>query len=119
MTNTDNVIKKEKISLPSVLIFTGSILIQILGVSLWPLTKGFTKVLPTIIVCVAQIIGLWLFNRVIVSGVELSLLVPFAAATFPLVLVLIGIFIYKEKASLLKIFTLIGACVLIAVANFL
>ncbi|MDR1717025.1 MAG: hypothetical protein LBS20_14415 [Prevotella sp.] len=108
-------------SISSVIIFmfVGSIIVQIIGQAMWPLTKGFTKVLPTIIVCVAQIIGLWLFNRVIVSGVELSLLVPFAAATFPLVLVLIGIFIYKEKASLLKIFTLIGACVLIAVANFL
>jgi len=109
----------ESISLTVILMFVASIIIQIIGQSLWPKTEGFTKLAPTIISSVLQVIGLVLFARVIVSGVQLSLLVPFAGATFPLALVFIGIFIYKEKASVLKIATLFGACLLIGIANFM
>lgn len=109
----------ESISITIILMFVSSIIIQLIGHSMWPLTKGFTKIFPTVVACVTQIIGLVLFAKVIVSGVELSTLVPFAGASQPLVLVFVGIFFYKEKASVLKVATLLGACLLIGVANFL
>jgi quaternary ammonium compound-resistance protein SugE len=109
----------ESISLSVILMFVISIIIQIVGQALWPKTEGFTKLFPTLISCALQVVGLVLFARVLVSGVQLSMLVPFAGATFPLVLIFIGIFIYKEKASILKIATLFAACILIGVANFL
>ncbi|WP_316778571.1 hypothetical protein [Pedobacter antarcticus] len=109
----------ESISLTVILMFVASIIIQIIGQSLWPRTAGFRKLIPTVISCALQAIGLMLFARVLVSGVQLSMLVPFAGAIFPLVLVFIGIFIYREKASVLKIAMLFGACLLIGVANFM
>lgn len=108
----------ESISLTVILMFVGSIIVQIIGQALWPKTNGFTNFAPTIISCLLQVVGLVLFARVIVSGVQLSFLVPFAGASFPLALVLIGLFVYKEKASVKKIGTLLTACLLIAFANF-
>lgn len=117
MTNTDNVIKKEKISLPSVLIFTGSILIQILGVSLWPLTNGFTELLPTLACVLAQLTGNFMFCRLLYKGVPLSFLIPLGSAIMPLVVSTIGVLVYGESVSVLKIVLLVIACSLIALSG--
>ena len=60
-----------------------------------------------------------LMNRIVDSGVELSFLVPLNGAFSPLVMIFVGVFLYKEKASVWKIAVLLTACVLIGFANFL
>lgn len=117
MTNIDNAIKQGKISLSSALIFIGSILFQIAGISLWPLTNGFTEFLPTLGAIAGQLIGNFMFCRLLYKGVSLSLLVPLGSAAIPLVVSTIGILVYGESVSVLKIVLLISACSLIAFAG--
>lgn len=100
-----------------VLLFAASIVIQVAGAAIWPLTRGFTRPWPTLMAVVAQTIGIVLFNLVIASGVKLSTLTPLAGAMVPLVSVLVGVLIYKERAGFRKLSMLLAACGLIGVAS--
>lgn len=82
-------------------------------------TQGFTRPIPTALSILMQVICLVLMNRIVDSGVELSFLVPLNGAFSPLVMIFVGVFLYKEKASVWKIAVLLTACVLIGFANFL
>jgi len=117
MENTNQAIKTKKISSVSALIFIGSILIQILGISLWPLTRGFTELWPTLASIAAQLIGNFMLCRLIYKGVPLSVLLPLASAAIPLTASAVGIIFYGESASILKVILLISACMLIALAG--
>lgn len=117
MENTNQINQSEKISLTSALIFVGSILIQIIGISLWPLTNGFTVVLPVIAAIAAQLIGNFMLCRLLYKGVTLSFLIPLSSAAVPLVVSAIGVLYYGETVSTLKIILLISACSLIALAG--
>ena len=87
--------------------------------AIWPRTQGFTRPIPTALSILMQVICLVLMNRIVDSGVELSFLVLLNGAFSPLVMIFVGVFLYKEKASVWKIAVLLTACVLIGFANFL
>jgi multidrug transporter EmrE-like cation transporter len=117
METTTQPIQPEKIALSSVLIFAGSILIQIAGISLWPLTNGFTIIWPTLAAIAAQLIGNFMFCRLLYKGVSLSFLIPLGSAAIPLVVSAIGFTLYGESVSILKVILLVGACSLIGFAG--
>jgi multidrug transporter EmrE-like cation transporter len=98
-------------------LFAGSVLFQLLGVALLPLTKGVTESLPSIAVAVSFLIGIGLMARLSAIGVNLSSLVPLISTVIPLCSVLIGLFVYGETASWARVTTLIVACALIGVAS--
>lgn len=51
------------------------------------------------------------------KGVALSFLIPLGSAVIPLVVSMLGIFVYEESISALKITLLIVACALIGIAG--
>lgn len=105
------------IPLSALLIFIGTIVFQLIGLILLPMTKGFTQPLPTLGAAIGFLIGIGLLARLIESGVNLSILIPFLAATIPLAVIVVGILFYGESASLLKVSLLVTACILIGVAG--
>ena len=99
------------------LLVTGSVIFQVIGASLLPMTKGLTAVIPTIGCGVAFAAGLGIMARLINSGINLSVLLPFMAAVVPLCAIGIGIFVYGESASSLKIMLLVFSCLTIGFAS--
>jgi len=97
----------------------GSIVAQVLGVSLLPRTQGLTHPLFTLACGLSFATGLGLMARIAHAGVSLGILVPFMAATIPLAAIGVGIVVYGESASPLKLGLLVGACVTIGVASSL
>lgn len=57
------------------------------------------------------------FCRMLYKGVALSFLIPLGSAVIPLVVSMLGIFVYEESISALKITLLIVACALIGIAG--
>lgn len=51
------------------------------------------------------------------KGVALSFLIPLGSAVMPLVVSMLGIFVYGESVSVLKIMLLVVACALIGIAG--
>ena len=96
-----------------------SLLAQAAGVSLLPKTQGLTDPLFTAAFALCFALGLGLMARIVHAGVSLGLLIPFMSATVPLVAIMVGIFVYGESASPLKLALLVGACVTIGVASSL
>lgn len=99
--------------------FFASVALQVIALSALPASAGFTRPLPTLIVCVGIVAGLGIFARLAASGVELSLLIPISAAIVPLTIVLIDTFINGNPASAAKIALLCGSCGLIGYASTL
>ena len=93
------------------------IVLQIVGMSLFPLTAGYTKFWPTLASILALLLGSSLFCRMLYKGVALSFLIPLGSAVIPLVVSMLGIFVYEESISALKITLLIVACALIGIAG--
>lgn len=96
-----------------------SVVAQAVGVSLLPKTAGLTHPLFTAAFALCFALGLGLMSRLVHAGVNLGLLIPFMSATVPLVAITVGIFVYGEAASPLKLAMLVGACVTIGVASTL
>ena len=94
-----------------------SIIAQVVGASLLPLTRGLTQPLPTLGLVVAFAVGIGLLARISHAGVNLGLLIPITSAAVPLCAIAAGIFFYGEPFSLGRIATLAIACVLIGVSN--
>ncbi|MGC4253047.1 MAG: hypothetical protein QM605_16675 [Sphingobium sp.] len=93
--------------------------LQIVGLSLLPLTRGVTQPLPSLGVAVCYLIGLSIMARLIHAGVNLGLLIPLLSVIIPLCTVAVGIVIYGEPSSIAKISALVVACFLVAWSNFL
>jgi multidrug transporter EmrE-like cation transporter len=83
---------------------------QLIAVAVLPRTAGFTKPLMTVICCVFFIVGIGSLARLAYRGVELGIMIPVMATAIPLATVAIGILVYGESASPVKIAFLIGAC---------
>lgn len=98
-------------------IFAVSVILQVIGLSLLPMTQGFTIIAPSVGVVVAFGIAMGLLARVSHSGVDLSVLIPWLAAVTPIVMIAVGIIVYRESASPLKISLLVGACIIIGFAS--
>jgi multidrug transporter EmrE-like cation transporter len=96
-----------------------SVVSQICGLFLIPMTKGFTEPLPTLGVSVAFVFAIGLMARVAHSGVNLSILAPMFSAIVPLAGIIIGMMVYHEAVSPAKLGALVTACALIGVANLL
>lgn len=97
--------------------FVVSIVLQVVALSLLPSSAGFARPLPTLGVIVAFIAGIGLMARLSALGVPLSVLIPLSAAVVPLVIVAVGVLVYGEPASLMRVVLLLGACLLIGVAS--
>ena len=94
-----------------------SVVCQVIGASLMPLTKGLTEIIPTLGFAIAFAIGLSIMARLINNGINLSALLPFMAAVVPLCAIAVGVFVYGESASALKISLLIFSCLTIGFAS--
>ena len=94
-----------------------SVICQVIGASLMPLTRGLTEVVPTIGFGIAFAIGLGIMARLINSGINLSALLPFMAAVVPLCAVAVRIIFHGESASDSKISLLIMSCLTIGFAS--
>ena len=96
--------------------FLFSVVAQLGAITLLPRTAGFTKAAPTLLCAGLFLLGIYALARLTHKGVDLGLLVPAMSGFIPLVTIAIGIFVYGESASPLKLGLLVGACVLIGVA---
>ena len=94
-----------------------SVVCQVIGASLMPMTKGLTEIIPTLGFAIAFAIGLSIMARLINNGINLSALLPFMAAVVPLCAIAVGVFVYGESASALKISLLIFSCLTIGFAS--
>ena len=94
-----------------------SIIAQVIGASLLPLTRGLTQPLPTLGLAVAFALGVGLLARITHAGVNLGLLIPITSAVVPLCAIGAGIFFYGEPVSFGRIATLGIACTLIGISN--
>lgn len=107
------------VTLNQAFLFFVSILFQVIGLSVLPQTRGFTNIGPTIICVVTFIVGIGMFARILTTGVQLSTLIPIAAAAVPLAIVAVGLLVYGEPASLYRVLLLVIACGAIGVASIL
>jgi multidrug transporter EmrE-like cation transporter len=98
-------------------LFLGQLCLQILGLSMLPLSHGFTRPLPAVVCVLAFGAAMWLVSRILMSGVHLSMLVPLGAAAVPLAGILLGALAFHEPLSWAKLVVLLAACGLIAVAG--
>ena len=94
-----------------------SVVCQVIGASLMPMTKGLTEIIPTLGFGIAFAIGLGIMARLINSGINLSALLPFMAAVVPLCAIAVGVLVYGESASALKLSLLVFSCLTIGFAS--
>ena len=94
-----------------------SVVFQVIGASLLPMTKGVTEIIPSLGCGIAFAAGLGMMARLINSGINLSVLLPFMAAVVPLCAIGVGIIFYGESASTIKIALLAFSCLIIGFAS--
>ena len=82
-----------------------------------PLTKGLTELVLSIGCGIAFLAGLGLMARLLNSGINLGILLPFMAAIVPLCAIAVGIMFYGESASLTKLSLLVSACLVVGFAS--
>jgi small multidrug resistance pump len=97
-------------------LFSGAVVFQLLAVVLLPRTRGFTNPLPTLGCSALFVCGIWMVARMYYGGAKLGIMMPLLAAVIPIGIIVIGISLYGESASVLKVALLIGACGLIGAA---
>ena len=100
-----------------IMMLAASVAFQVIGLSLMPLTKGVTQLLPSVACCLAFLAGLGLMARLLNSGINLGILLPFMAAVVPLCAIAVGILFYGESASFIKLSLLVSACLVIGFAS--
>ena len=104
-------------SITTVSIFLVSMALQVFALSLLPASEGFMRPLPTAALVISFVCGIGLMARLSASGIPLSILIPVAAAIIPLALIAVGVVFLGEQAPMLRVFLLIGACILIGLAS--
>jgi multidrug transporter EmrE-like cation transporter len=97
-------------------LFVASVIFQLLAMVLLPRTRGFTVALPTLGCAALFVCGIWMIARMYQSGAKLGIMSPLLAAIIPLGVIAIGVLLYHESASPLRVAMLIGACALIGAA---
>jgi multidrug transporter EmrE-like cation transporter len=90
---------------------------QLVGVALLPKTDGYTNIGYSLAQLAMFGISFAAMARLIKHGVHLGILIPLLSTAMPLASVLIGIFLYKEAASLPRVAMLVVACVLVGLAS--
>ena len=106
-------------SLPDVGLILATVAGQWVAVALLPRTQGFTNIIPTIGCAACFVFSAWGIARLSEGGADLSIVIPLIAAIIPLGAIAIGILVYGETASLLRISLLVSACGLIGLASFM
>ena len=101
----------------SALTFLTSVLLQVVTLAMLPSTVSYTVLWPTLTAVISINVAMWLFARLIAGGVQLSFLVPIAAAAVPLCIIAVGIIFYGEPAPIPKVALLILAMGLIGFAS--
>jgi multidrug transporter EmrE-like cation transporter len=96
--------------------FFGSVGFQLLAVMLLPQTRGFTRPLPTVGCAALFVCGIWMVARMYENGAKLGIVMPLLAAVIPVGIIAIGILMYGESASIVKVVLLLTACGLIGAA---
>jgi multidrug transporter EmrE-like cation transporter len=104
------------ISLRVVGLFFAAVGFQLVAVVFLPRTRGFTNPLPTIACAAFFVCGIWMVARMYYGGAKLGIMMPLLAAVIPLGIIVIGVSMYGESASVLKVALLVGACGLIGAA---
>ena len=97
-------------------LFAASVAFQLLAMVLLPRTRGFTVPLPTIGCAALFVCGIWMIARMYQSGAKLGIMSPLLAAVIPLGVIAIGVLLYHESASPLRVGMLVAACALIGAA---
>ncbi len=100
-----------------IMMLAASVVFQVIGLSLMPLTKGVTQLVPSVACGLAFLVGLGLMARLLNSGINLGILLPFMAAVVPLCAIAVGILFYGESASVIKLSLLVSACLVIGFAS--
>jgi multidrug transporter EmrE-like cation transporter len=108
-----------QISLSSLGIFVFVLFAQILAVSFIPRTAGFTNFYWAAACIGVYAISIWGMAHLIHTGTPLGLLIPVLAATVPLASIFLGLILFREPASVLKIVVLVGACGLIGIGSLI
>jgi multidrug transporter EmrE-like cation transporter len=106
-----------QISLALIGKFLALVAIQVTGVVLLPRTEGFTRSGTTVLVLAIFGVSYWLMARLIHSGANLGILIPFMGAAIPLATVVFGILVYGEGASFARVALLVFACISVGVAS--
>lgn len=104
------------LTMQSALLFAGATIFQLIGVLLMPATKGMTQLWPTVGVAVGYAIGVTCMSRLIISGVDLSLLIPLITVAIMLSAVAAGVVLYGDSASPQKLGLLVLAAGMIGLA---
>jgi|ERR1700733_4199581 multidrug transporter EmrE-like cation transporter len=107
------------ISLTTSGLFAAAVLAQVLSVAVLPRTLGFTNLGYTLVCVIAFDVSLWICARIFVSGVRLGAFIPAMSALVPLASILLGVIVYHETASKLRIGLLLIACGFIGAASAL
>ena len=100
-----------------IMMLAASVVFQVIGLSLMPMTKGVTQLVQSIACGLAFLAGLGLMARLLNSGINLGILLPFMAAVVPLCAIAVGILFYGESASFIKLSLLVSACLVIGFAS--
>ena len=100
-----------------IILFVVICLAQIAGGAILPKTNGFAALGWTIACVAVYTFSFWLMALIIRLGIPLSSLVPMMSAVIPLSLTAIGVLVFGESASLLRLCLLGGACVLVGLAT--
>jgi multidrug transporter EmrE-like cation transporter len=101
----------------TILTFIAAVALQIAAVTLLPLTKAFTKPLTTLVLSAALILAMYLFARMIASGVQYAVLIPLNAAVVPICSIILGALFLGQSASPLKLLILVVACAFVGLAS--
>ena len=105
------------IALQTGLLFAGATIFQLIGVLMLPATKGMTQFWPTLAAALTYGIGVTCMSRLIVSGMDLSLMIPIITVSIMLSAVAAGVIFFGDSASPIKIAALIGAGILVGIAS--
>jgi len=97
--------------------FAISVAANLVAIGLLPITRGFSVLLPTVICLVSFLIAIAMLARLTHSGLNLGIMMPAYAAVVPLGTIAIGILVYGESASFLRVGLLGAACAFVGVAN--
>ncbi|MDR7103649.1 hypothetical protein [Croceicoccus sp. BE223] len=101
----------------TIAIFAFLIVTQVLAVAFLPRTEAFTHPTWSVIFVITMGLSQYSFAWLLHKGAPISTLIPIMAALIPLALIFVGVFVYKEAASLLRVVVLVGACGLIGWAS--
>ncbi len=104
---------------PLLVIFTFalSILGQFIGLAFLPASRGFTAPWPTAGCIAAFVFSVAMSARIIRAGVELSVLTPIGTVAIQLCAVGVGVLMYGESASPVKLLMLLAAGALIVLSS--